>query len=93
MQDEDRSIMKRFANMRLEINKIKENRNQILPRRASFDIPRISEDDELSGARACNKDPFDIDDDIPLRRRAITTMEFGSSRIIDDDIRLRYQTR
>ena len=93
MKDQDRSIMKKFATIRADINKIKETKSASQPRRASLDIPRISEAGEFDGVRACNKDPFDLDDTIPLRRRAITTMELASNRIIDDEIKLRHQTK
>ena len=87
MKAQDRSIMKQFVDMRSEINRIKEGKFEDPVRRISLDIPRIAEEEEFSGAKDCMLDPFDVDDSTPLRRRAITTIDYASKRIVSLDCR------
>ena len=95
MKEEDRYIMKQFVVIRADINKIKEENAANPVRRSSLDIPRIPEDEEFTDVRKCNMDPFDVDDNVPLRRRALTTMEFASNSVISLDGRMmpRHQTK
>eukprot|EP00112_Aurelia_sp_Birch-Aquarium-sp1_P025674 Seg8676.2 transcript_id=Seg8676.2/GoldUCD/mRNA.D3Y31 product="hypothetical protein" protein_id=Seg8676.2/GoldUCD/D3Y31 len=85
MKAQDRSIMKQFVDIRAEINRIKEGKFEDPARRISLDIPRIAEEEEFLGAKDCILDPFDVDDNTPLRRRALTTVDYASTRIVSLD--------